>query len=416
MHDDILYLNVTEIPGGKELEWVWKNMDITRAAVNDSQLKKIIRGKKILVCLHLEPKTCACILALSMIGAQIYLCAANTLSTKDIAVNCILEKSKENKEKSLGEEIICQAKYGMTWNEYEEHIRKGISWNPDWIMDDGAEIIKRFYYYMSLPFSVWDKNNILGASEQTTTGINIIKGLLTKDKKKILKFPLVGINEAKCKYLFDNNLGTASSVWQSIQQTLHMSPNGKTVVIIGYGHCGRNLAKRAKDLQASRVIVTEINKIKALEAHMNGYEVMPLNKASFLGDIFITSTGEISCLRKEHIQNMKDKAILCNAGHENGEIDINYLESLEKISCKENIDIYKINGKKIFLLAGGNLVNIASGDGHPTNLFDMTMALHICSLSYILNSSEIKEGLIMPEDIDEKVSDFALETHGIKID
>lgn len=389
-------------PQGKlKIQWVREHMPVLRSIEEEYKVKKPFQGKKIVICLHLEAKTAYLAKVLQSGGAQVTVTASNQLSTQDDVVAALVQDG-----------IGAFAWYGATDKEYKRHLHQALDCEPDLIIDDGGDLVATLHSERQelIP-------KILGGAEETTTGILRLKAL---EKSGELKFPMVGVNDALCKYLFDNRYGTGQSVWDGIMRTTNLVVAGKTVVVIGYGWCGKGVALRAKGLGA-KVIVTEIDPIKAIEAVMDGFQVMPLVEAAPLGDFFITVTGNINVIAKEHFQVMKDGAILCNAGHFDVEISKPDLESLavKKELVRNNIEEYELaDGRKLYLLAEGRLVNLAAGDGHPAEIMDMTFALQALSLQYINENYEKLENKLyqVPEEIDQRVANLKLQSLGINID
>lgn len=389
-------------PQGKlKIQWVQEHMPVLRSIEEEFKIKKPFKGKKIVICLHLEAKTAYLAKVMQSGGAEVVVTASNPLSTQDDVVAALVQDG-----------IGAFAWHGATEAEYKQHLHQALDCEPDLIIDDGGDLVATLHAERQelIP-------KIRGGAEETTTGILRLKAM---EKSGELKFPMIGVNDALCKYLFDNRYGTGQSVWDGIMRTTNLVVAGKTVVVCGYGWCGKGVALRAKGLGA-KVIVTEIDPIKAIEAYMDGFQVMPLAEAAPLGDFFITVTGNINVIDKEHLQVMKDRAILANAGHFDVEISKPALESLavSKRVVRNNIEEYQLaDGRKLYLLAEGRLVNLAAGDGHPAEIMDMTFALQALSLQYVdENYGKLENKLyqVTPE-IDKRVAYLKLQSLGIEID
>ncbi|MDS1029633.1 adenosylhomocysteinase [Bacillota bacterium LX-D] len=389
-------------PQGKlKIDWVKEHMPVLRAIEEEFKESKPFAGKKVVICLHLEAKTAYLAKVVQSGGAEVTVTASNPLSTQDDVVASLVQDG-----------IGAFAWYGATDQEYKEHLHKALDFAPDLIIDDGGDLVSTIHTERRelLP-------KIRGGAEETTTGILRLKAL---SNEGILRFPMIGVNDALCKYLFDNRYGTGQSVWDGIMRTTNLVVAGKTVVVVGYGWCGKGVAMRAKGLGA-KVIVTEIDPIKATEAMMDGFRVMPLIDAAPLGDFFVTVTGNLNVISKKHFEVMKDRAVMANAGHFDVEIskpDLNSL-AVSKRTVRKNIEEYALqDGRKIYLLAEGRLVNLAAGDGHPAEIMDMTFALQALALQYVdenFGKLDPKLHLVSPE-IDKRVANLKLQSLGINID
>ena len=390
-------------PSGKnKIEWVKNNMPILAEIEKDFIKNKPFSGKHMLVSVHIEAKTARFIQLLAAAGATVVACGCNPLSTQDDVAAALSETPG----------VTVFAKYGITEDEYNEFIDKALETKPEIIVDDGGDIVNRIHteHKDLIP-------NILGGCEETTTGIIRLKAMAESGE---LKFPMFAVNDAYCKYLFDNRYGTGQSVWNGINRTTNLIVAGKYVVIAGYGWCGKGCAMRAKALGA-KVIVCEIDPIKAIEAIMDGFEVMPMSAAAKLGDIFVTVTGCENVITKEHFKVMKNGVILSNAGHFDVEINLRELSALatEKKISRENITTYIMaDGRRINVLAEGRLVNLAAGDGHPAEIMDMSFAVQALSAQYLLENAESLENKLysVPESIDKKIAGIKLKSMGIRID
>ena len=387
--------------GKQKIKWVEDNMPILKSIEKDFIKNKPLAGIKMLVSVHIEAKTARLVKLLRDGGATVAACGCNPLSTQDdVAAALAYEKN-----------IFVFAKHGIDEKEYYDLIDKALEIKPQLIIDDGGDIVSRVHSHHPelIP-------NIMGGCEETTTGVIRLKSM---EKAGALKFPMVSVNDAYCKYLFDNRYGTGQSVWNGINRTTNLIVSSKTVVVAGYGWCGKGVAMRAKGL-GGNVIICEVDPIKALEAVMDGFKVMPMDEASRLGDIFVTVTGCDKVITKQHFMNMKDGAVLSNAGHFDVEVYLPDLEALatNKYEARENITAYEIGDKKLYLLAEGRLVNLAAGDGHPAEIMDMSFGIQALSAKYMLeNHASLKPGVYnVPDEIDKYVAETKLKSLGIEID
>ena len=384
--------------GKKKINWVKEKMTVLNKIKEEYKEDQPLKGKTVSICLHLEAKTAYMAVTLSELGADVYITGSNPLSTQDDVAAALTEYG-----------VTVYSWRGETKEEYDESLNKILEVEPDLIIDDGGDLVSKIHN--ERPDLI---NKIIGGAEETTTGIIRLRSL---DNNNLLKFPMMSVNDAQAKYLFDNRYGTGQSVWDGIMRTTNMVVAGKDVVIAGYGWCGKGVARRAKGLGA-RVIVTEVDPFKAIEAKMDGFRVMPMNKAAKIGDIFITVTGCKDVINKEHFKLMKNGAILANAGHFNVEINVEELKEMadEIKEARENIEGYKIGDKTLYLLAEGRLVNLAAGDGHPVEIMDMSFGLQVLSLLY-LSENDLRPGLYkVPDHIDQKVAKYRLKAEGTKID
>lgn len=386
--------------GHQKINWVKNHMPVLNLIEEQFKKEKPLEGKKVVICLHLEAKTAYLAQVVQAAGAEVVVTASNPLSTQDDVVAALVDSG-----------ITAYAIHGATDEEYFNHIDLAVNSQPNLVIDDGGDMVMLFHekYPQYL-------KNIIGGCEETTTGLVRLRSL---EKEGALKIPMIAVNDALCKYLFDNRYGTGQSVWDGIMRTTNLVVAGKSVVVIGYGWCGKGVALRAKGLGAN-ITVCEIDPVKAIEAIMDGFQVMPVEKAAEIGDYFITVTGNKNVLRKEHFSKMKDKALVSNAGHFDIEISKPALNDLaiEVNEVKPNIQEFKLdNGKRIYLLAEGRLVNLAAGDGHPAEIMDMTFALQALSLEYMLQDSTLKGKVYnVPDVIDKKVASIKLNSLNVEID
>ena len=387
--------------GEKKIEWVKRNCDLLRTLEEEFTKTKPFAGKRIALSVHLEAKTAYLCKVLAAGGAEMFVTGSNPLSTQDDVAAALVKAGLE-----------VHAWHGTTAEEYESHIRAVLSAGPNIIIDDGGDLIHMIHTEMPelIP-------NIIGGCEETTTGI---LRLMAMDRNGELKFPMVLVNNAQCKHFFDNRYGTGQSVWDGINRTTNLIVAGKIVVVAGYGWCGKGVAMRAKGLGA-RVIVTEIDPVKAIEAVMDGFDVMPMNDAAKLGDFFVTVTGCDKVIDEEDFKVMKDGAILCNAGHFDCEIDMARLREIavEAKEMRNNIMGYKLpTGQLINVLGEGRLVNLACGDGHPAEIMDMSFAIQALSAKYLVEHKGSFDKMIIdvPEEVDRDVAVRKLAFLGKKID
>ena len=387
--------------GEMKIKWVERNMPVLRGIGKDFAAEKPFAGLKIALSVHLEAKTAYLCRVLEMGGAEMYVTGSNPLSTQDDVAAALAQG---------GMQVF--ARYGCSMEEYEACLCRVLEAGPHIIIDDGGDLVHLMHtkYTPLIP-------NVLGGCEETTTGIHRLR---TMAREGSLRFPMVMVNEADCKHMFDNRYGTGQSVWDGINRTTNLIVAGKYVVVSGYGWCGKGVSLRAKGLGA-KVIVTETDPVRALEAVMDGYEVMPMAAAARLGDLFITVTGCSGVITAEHFETMKDGAILTNAGHFDVEVDMAGLEKLavEKYEARHNIQGYVLpNGKTLFTIAEGRLVNLAAGDGHPAEIMDMSFAVQALSAEYLAkNRGRLQPGVIpVPRELDEAVARRKLSAMGVEID
>ncbi|MBP0990757.1 MAG: adenosylhomocysteinase [Oscillospiraceae bacterium] len=387
--------------GIKKIDWVRGYMPILDEIEKEFSVTKPFSGVRIAMSIHLEAKTARFAHMLKMAGAEVFASGCNSLSTKDDVCAGL---------DSLGIEV--NAVHGCSDREYYDHLKTTLSHKPDVIVDDGGDFIKLLHEECPEYGA-----NLIGGCEETTTGINRLKAM---ERAGILRYPMIDVNDANSKHLFDNRYGTGQSVMDGIMNATNVLIAGKNLVVAGYGWCGRGIAMRAKGMGA-RVIVTEVDEFKALEASMDGFTVMKMSEAAELGDIFVTATGCKDVIVKEHFLKMKNGAILANAGHFNVEVDVKGLEeiSAEKKNVRPYIDGYLLlNGRRINLLSEGKLVNITASNGHPADIMDMSFSIQALSCLYMAkNGKKLSPGLYAtPEEIDRKVAQIKLRSMGVGMD
>lgn len=387
--------------GRQKIEWVRKNMPILTSIEDEFIKSKPFKGIRVTVCVHLEAKTAYLAKVIASGGGEVAVSGSNPLSTQDDVAAALVEDG-----------LRVFAWHNATKEEFNSHLTMSLDHKPSIIIDDGGDLVHLLHTSRKelLP-------DIIGGCEETTTGIIRLRAM---EKEGILEFPMLAVNNAYCKYLFDNRYGTGQSVWDGINRTTNLLVAGKNVVVVGYGWCGKGIAMRAKGFGAG-VIICEIDPIKAAEAIMDGFKVMRMADAAKTGEIFITATGCKKVISGEHFKVMKDGIILCNAGHFDVEVCVPDLESLavEKVEQRKNIMGYKmIDGRWLNLLGEGRLVNLAAGDGHPAEIMDMSFSLQALCAEYVLKN-HIKLGkkvIDVPEEIDKKVAMMKLGAWGVKID
>ena len=397
-----LIKDINLAPSGEmKIKWVERNMPVLRGIGEDFAKTRPFEGLKVALSVHLEAKTAYLCRVMEMGGAEMYVTGSNPLSTQDDVAAALA---------SRGMQVF--ASYGCTMEEYESCLCSVLEAGPNIIIDDGGDLVHLMHtkYTDLIP-------NVIGGCEETTTGIHRLRSMA---KAGTLRFPMVMVNDADCKHMFDNRYGTGQSVWDGIMRTTNLIVAGKVVVVSGYGWCGKGVSLRAKGLGA-KVIVTETDPVRALEAVMDGFQVMPMAEAARLGDMFITVTGCSGVITAEHFEHMKDGAILTNAGHFDVEVDMAGLNALavEKYEARHNIQGYVLpTGKTLFVIAEGRLVNLAAGDGHPAEIMDMSFAIQALSAAYLAgHREELKPGVIsVPRELDEAVARRKLRAMGVSID
>ncbi len=395
--------DITLAPQGeRKIQWAYRYMPLLRSIEEDFRREQPFKWLKMTASLHLEAKSACLCRVLMAGGAELRITGCNPLSTQDDVVAALVDKGAE-----------VYSWYGCTQEEYDRHLAKALEFGPNIIIDDGGDLVSMLHRDMPelLP-------GVIGGCEETTTGIIRLQAMA---REGVLRFPMVDVNDARCKHFFDNRYGTGQSVWDGINRATNLVVAGKNVVVAGYGWCGRGIAMRAKGLGA-RVTVTEIDPVKALEAMMDGFAVKTMEEAAPEGDIFVTATGCRDVIVEKHFALMKDGAILCNGGHFNVEVDVDWLEH-NAVSISEGrtpvTKGYELkNGKTLFVLAEGRLVNLASGDGHPVEIMDMSFAIQALGAKFIAENRGKLENRVyaVPDAIDYDVARRKLAACGMTID
>ena len=404
---DSVIRDISLYPSGEnKIEWVRRNMPLLNGIRADFAREKPFAGLTVGLSVHLEAKTAYLCRVLQAGGANMIVTGSNPLSTQDDVAAALAHGNGESAPMHV------YALHGCTAAEYEQNIDRVLSHRPDILIDDGGDLVS----------GVMDrfpelKDHILGGCEETTTGVIRLKAM---EKAGVLPFPMMDVNDADCKHLFDNRYGTGQSVFDGIDRTTNLIVAGKSCVVAGYGWCGKGVAMRAKGLGA-HVIVTEVDPVKAIEAIMDGFAVMPMAEAAKVGDLFVTVTGDRDVITAEHFANMKNGAILCNAGHFDVEVDIKWLRenALERLDMKPNIEGFRLDEDRwVYVLAQGRLVNLASGDGHPAEIMDMSFAIQALSARHIAQHHDTLEKRLyaVPRNIDGQVAQRKLAAMGIRID
>ena len=387
--------------GIQKIDWVEKHMPVLSGIAKQFREEQPFAGLKVVVSVHLEAKTAYLAQVIHEGGGEVYATGSNPLSTQDDVCAGLASRG-----------VTVLATHGCTLEEYHDFQCKALSVKPDVIIDDGGDMV----HILHEEHPEWAVN-LRGGCEETTTGIIRLRN---RAKAGQLRFPMFNINDADCKHLFDNRYGTGQSVWDGVMRTTNLVVAGTTVVVAGYGWCGKGVAMRAKGLGA-KVVVTEVDPVKAIEAVMDGFTVLPMAEAAKVGDWFVTVTGCDGVIRPEHMLEMKEGAILCNAGHFDVEVDVAGLRALAKESreVRHNIEGFLLpNGRTIYLLAEGRLVNLAAGDGHPAEIMDMSFALQAeCARRMAECGRDMKPDLYsVPVDIDKAVATRKLTALGVSID
>lgn len=388
--------------GSLRIEWAAKNMPVLGLIRERFSKEKPLKGLKIACCLHVTTETAVLAGVLKAAGADVYLCASNPLSTQDDVAASLVKDSKMKVFAIKGEDT----------RTYYNHIKSALSVKPDITMDDGADLVSTIHQRPAKEHA-----NIIGGTEETTTGVIRLRALAAEGR---LRYPIIAVNDAMTKHLFDNRYGTGQSTLDGVIRSTNKLVAGSNFVVCGYGWCGKGTAMRAKGLGA-KVIVVEVDPLRGLEATMDGFRVMPIRDAARIGDIFVTVTGDINVIRKEHFNLMKDGAIVANSGHFNVEIDIPGLEKIarSKRATRDFVDEYTLSGnRKIYVLGQGRLINLAAAEGHPASVMDMSFANQAFSAEYMAGNYRRLRNQVytVPESIDKNIAGLKLKSMGIRID
>lgn len=398
---DVKSLELSE-QGKSRIAWAGRTMPVLKLIAERFKKEKPLKGVKIAACLHVTTETANLMIALKDGGADVVLCASNPLSTQDDTAAALV--------KEYGIPVF--AIKGESDQVYYQHLHSAIAHRPQITMDDGADLVSTLHtkYSEQIP-------EIIGGTEETTTGVVRLRSMAAE---KVLEYPIIAVNDADTKYLFDNRYGTGQSTIDGIIRATNRLIAGATFVVVGYGWCGRGLAMRAQG-QGAQVVVSEIDPVKAIEATLDGYRVMPMSEAAKLGDFFCTVTGNINVIRPEHFHEMKEGAIVCNSGHFNIELDIKGLEKIasKKEKIRDFIDEYTLqNGRRIVVLGEGRLINLAAAEGHPSSVMDMSFANQALSAEYIVKEGkDLEKGVyVVPQHLDKEVARLKLAALKIDID
>jgi adenosylhomocysteinase len=388
--------------GRLRIEWAAQEMPVLKSIAERFEKEKPLKGFRLSACLHVTTETANLMETLKVGGAEVFLCASNPLSTQDDVASSLVKFSK----------VPVFAIKGEDNKTYYKHINDALSLKPHITMDDGADLVSTLHRARKELIY-----NMLAGTEETTTGVIRLRAMA---EKGVLKYPIIAVNDAYTKYLFDNRYGTGQSTIDGIMRATNRLIAGSVFVVSGYGWCGKGIAMRAKGMGA-RVIVTEVNPLRALEATMDGFELVPIKEASKIGDIFVTSTGDIDVISKECFTLMKDGAILCNAGHFNVEISIDTLRKMTKNRrvIRDFVEEYTLkNNRRIYLLGEGRLINLAAAEGHPSAVMDMSFANQALCAEYIAKNYKRLEKKVysVPDEIDRKIAMLKLKAMGIRID
>lgn len=385
--------------GALKIEWAEEHMPVLSLIRSRFKREQPFEGMRIAMALHVEPKTCVLAKTLRDGGAKVAITGCNPLTTQDDAAAGL----------ALEDDIDVLCWRGQNRDEYYENLNAVLDISPQITIDDGCDLV-------SLAHTKRQEVLIdaIGGCEETTTGVTRLKIM---QKEGVLKYPMMDVNNAYTKHLFDNRYGTGQSTIDGILSATNLILCGKRFVVCGYGWCGKGIAMRAKGM-GCKVVVTEVDEVRALEAHMDGFNVMALGDAAKIGDIFVSATGNKHVIREEHIKSMKDGAMLANAGHFDNEVEKSFLEKHEKRSIRENVDEFKIGSKKIYLLADGRLVNLVAGQGHPAEIMDMSFANQALGAEYLVKNHGKLDPMVykIPEEIDRWVAKLKLESLGICLD
>ncbi len=410
--------------GRRRTEWAERSMPVLRQLRERFAKQKPLAGKRLSACLHVTTETANLAVTLQAGGADVALCASNPLSTQDdVAAHLVRDHG-----------IKVFAIKGEDHQTYYEHIRAALAHRPDVTMDDGADLVSALHMIalnrlddLEPPVRTWVEGmsaaerkalvgGVIGSTEETTTGVIRLKAMA---QDKVLQFPVIAVNDSQTKHLFDNRYGTGQSTLDGILRATNLLMAGSTMVVAGYGWCGRGFALRARGAGAN-VLVTEIDPLKALEAQMEGYRVVPMAEAARVGDMFVTLTGNIHVIRLEHMRTMKDGAVIANSGHFNVEIDLDGLKKAAQgpTRVREFVDEWRLDGKRIFVLADGRLINLAAAEGHPASVMDMSFANQALAAEYVLANARTlgKDVHRIPRELDREIARLKLQAMGTDID
>jgi adenosylhomocysteinase len=411
--------------GKLRVEWAERTMPVVRMIRERFAKERPLEGQRLSACLHVTTETANLVVTLKAGGADVALCASNPLSTQDdVAAHLVRDH-----------DIKVFSVKGEDHDVYYEHIRAALAHRPTITMDDGADLVGSLHMIaldrigdLAGPVEKWATGlskderadllgTLIGSTEETTTGVIRLRAM---EQDGVLQFPVVAVNDSLTKHLFDNRYGTGQSTWDGILRATNILLAGARVVVAGYGWCGRGVATRARGAGA-RVIVTEIEPLKALEAVMDGFEVMPMAEAATVGDVFVTVTGDTSVIREEHFRLMKDGAIVANSGHFNVEIDLEKLAAIADgppRTVREFVQEYVVNGRRIFVLGEGRLINLAAAEGHPAAVMDMSFANQALAAEFLVQEGKALDVAVhrTPDVIDREIARLKLETMGLAID
>ncbi len=401
MEYDVKDLNLAE-KGELRIEWARQNMPVLMQIKDRFEKEQPLRGLRVAACLHVTTETANLMLVLQAGGAEIQLCASNPLSTQDDVASALVKNHN----------IPTFAIKGEDNDTYYKHILSCLSHSPQFTMDDGADLVSVLHSKRTDLVK-----DVFGGTEETTTGIIRLRSMAADG---VLRYPIIAVNDANTKHMFDNRYGTGQSTIDGIIRATNVLLAGQKFVVAGYGWCGKGVAQRAKGLGA-HVIVTEVDPLKALEAVMDGFEVMSMNEAAKIGNIFVTVTGNKGVLQKRHFDSLKNGAIICNSGHFNVEIDIPALETMSSSRriVRDFVEEFTTkDGRKLYLLADGRLVNLSAAEGHPAMVMDMSFANQALSAEYMCVNAKtlLKQVYVVPEKIDQEIAKLKLETMGVRID
>lgn len=397
---DIQDLSLADL-GCKKIEWADRQMGVLRQIRQDFQETTPLKNQRIGLCMHVTAETASLARTLKAGGAEVALCACNPLSTQDDVAAALVKEF----------EIPVFAKKGADNTTYYKNIDQVLDLKPHIVLDNGADLISELHKYRQEQMP-----DMIGGLEETATGLVRLNGMA---RQGILKFPVVAVNKAQSKRMFDNRYGTGQSTIDSLMRSTNILLAGKQLVVVGYGWCGKGIAIRARGMGAVTTVV-EVNPIKALEAVLDGFNVMTMSQAAEVGDVFITATGDLNVISRPHFESMRDGAILCNSGHFNSEIEIPALEEMSesKVEVRPYVHAYHLPNKRIYLLAEGRLVNLSCAEGHPAAVMDMSFSNQALMVAYLVEHKDALQGKVYPvsSDIDEKVARLKLKSMGIEVD